>query len=68
MENFLKIGKFIFRCSITLIFMGIGAGIFFGTDDNTLKLLGSNMVTAGWAAWVPTGTSELKKKVNDSDV
>lgn len=35
---------------------------FFTSDDNTLKLLGSNMVTAGWAAWMSMGSSRMKDK------
>ena len=50
--SWIKSGKFIVRALLSFTIMGIGAGIFFSSDDNTLKIVGSNMVTASWAGWM----------------
>ena len=57
----LKLAKFTIRVSLTIIMMGIGATIFFTSDKEAMKIVGSNMITAGWAAWVSMGSSKIKR-------
>lgn len=63
-EAYLKYAKFSVRALLSVSIMGIGAAIFFSSDDNTLKIIGSNMVTASWAAWMSSGSSSLPSSKN----
>ena len=57
----IKVGKFYLRATLSILLMGIGASIFFSSKDDTMRLVGSNMVTASWAGWMSTGSSKIKK-------
>ncbi len=55
----LKVGKFYARVFFTCVLMGVGTAIFFSIDSETMRIIGSNMVTAGWAAWMSMGSSKI---------
>jgi len=63
----LKVAKFTTRVVLTLILMLFGISIFFLSDDNSMKLVGSNMVTASWASWMSMGSSKLTKTSKDKE-
>lgn len=61
-KNYLRYGEFGVKAFLSLVMMCLGAGIFFSSDDNTLKLVGSNMATGVWASWMASGFSKPSKK------
>lgn len=67
MKSNIKLYKFLARVLFTFILMLIGALIFFLSANDTLKIVGSNMVTGGWAAWLSVGSSKVKEKIKTKD-
>lgn len=51
----LKNAKFFARVIFTLVSMTIGAVVFFTAKDTGTQVLGINMITVPWAAWMSAG-------------
>lgn len=51
----LKTAKFAVRVAFTTALMIIGTAIYFTSKEPGAQILGTNMVTAGWATWMSTG-------------
>lgn len=66
-KNYLRYGEFGVKAFLSLIIMFLGAGIFFSSDDNTMKLVGSNMATGVWASWMTVGFSKPSKKRKEKE-
>jgi len=51
----LALAKFIVRVIFTAALMTIGVAIYFTSSDTGTKILGTNMITVGWATWMSSG-------------
>jgi hypothetical protein len=50
--------KFVVRVIFTAAIMIIGAVIFFTSEDTGNQVLGTNMITVGWATWMSAGKAK----------
>lgn len=51
--------RFIMQSTVSLIVLGFGIAIFFSTDDNTLRIVGTTLVTTVLGLWMK-GVSKFK--------
>jgi hypothetical protein len=51
----LSVAKFVVRVLFTAALMTIGVAIYFTSEDTSAQILGTNMITVGWATWMSSG-------------